>query len=180
MEGPKCTVQGNALVAVEDDLSSLEDKADLVWMDSDWYTAFWNLNSSTRLGVVVGSLFILIFQVNCTYLTYLTSAYTLGIVGQLKIVPQWIFAALIAPMGESFSFHLHISNVVGAMITMIAATVFAISNHNEREQSLFGSSRNDCCNTHSELLQTAEVMGNGDSETTKLLKQTGLPYTFTA
>lgn len=104
-----------------------------VFLDGDlvrenWCTAFGKLASSTQLGVSMGSLLILVFQVNCTYLTNLTSAYAVGLVGQLKIIPQWLTAALIAPPK---TFHLQAGNILGAIITMIAAAVFAIYNYHQ-------------------------------------------------
>lgn len=103
-----------------------EDAEGMVQVKDDWLTAFGKLSQFTKLGVMGGSFLILVFQVNCTFLTGLTSAYAVGLVGQLKIIPQWVTAALIAP---SASFHLYIGNVVGAIITMIAAAVFAVHNY---------------------------------------------------
>eukprot|EP00934_Nitzschia_sp_Nitz4_P008024 Nitzschia sp. Nitz4//scaffold217_size45653//35596//37428//NITZ4_007228-RA/size45653-augustus-gene-0.10-mRNA-1//-1//CDS//3329542249//8014//frame0 len=149
MEGPKTVVDNNSLVYVEDDFSSLknghheqlfnETHHVSFLIEDDWYSAFWKMSSSTQFGVLAGSLLILVFQVNCTYLTYLTSAYALGIVGQLKIIPQWIVAAFMFPSflnsdsSSSQPFQLHVANIVGAIITMVAAAVFAVSNHYSRQ-----------------------------------------------
>lgn len=113
MEGPK---------------TILQDDNTLIIAEEGWFTAFLDLPRFSRLGVILGSVLILVFQVNCTFLTHLTNAYAVGLVGQLKIIPQWVTAALIAP---TKSFHLHPGNVLGAFITMIAAGVFAFHNFHQ-------------------------------------------------
>lgn len=88
-----------------------------------WYHAFRSLSSSVKLDVLGGSLPTLIFQVNCTFLAHLTSAVAVGLVGQLKIIPQWIVAMIFSPNSQ---FHMTAPNIFGALLTMTSAVVFAI------------------------------------------------------
>jgi drug/metabolite transporter (DMT)-like permease len=61
-----------------------------------WWTAL--AAEPRQLGgqMVAGAAAILIFQVNMTWLAWLTSAVTCGVVGQFKIVPQWLFSRMYA------------------------------------------------------------------------------------
>ena len=91
-----------------------------------WWEAFYFLTSSTtKAGVIGGAMLIAIFQVNCTYLTYLTSAVSVGLVGQVKIIPQWIVAAIFATATSDFT--LQPRNIAGAFLIMISAAAFAMS-----------------------------------------------------
>ncbi|VEU39776.1 unnamed protein product [Pseudo-nitzschia multistriata] len=91
-----------------------------------WWTAFAGLAASTQLGVVCGAFLVSVFQVNCTFLTFLTSTVALGIVGQVKIIPQWIFAS-IAGVGVD-SRPTGFFSVLGAILVMSSAAGFAMSN----------------------------------------------------
>ena len=91
-----------------------------------WWVAFGELASSTRWGVLFGSILISAFQVNCTFLTYLTSAVALGLVGQVKIIPQWFVAAFTASRTSNFT--MHPMNLVGAFLIMVSASGFAVVN----------------------------------------------------
>mmetsp|Transcript_52010 Transcript_52010/g.62572 ORF Transcript_52010/g.62572 Transcript_52010/m.62572 type:complete len:472 (+) Transcript_52010:115-1530(+) len=86
-----------------------------------WQDAFAALPLSTKLGVIGGALLILVFQVNCTFLAFLTSAVDVGLVGQVKIIPQWITAALFF---DRTNLHITELNGIGAFITMTSAAVF--------------------------------------------------------
>lgn len=92
-----------------------------------WFGAFRRLAPSVRAGVLGGSVLILIFQVNCTYLTHLTSTVAVGLVAQLKIIPQWAVATM-------FSFTVHHFNptglnFIGAALTMVSAAVYAVNEY---------------------------------------------------
>eukprot|EP00913_Durusdinium_trenchii_P017486 g16432.t1 len=50
--------------------------------------------------MLLGAVFVLIFQVNLTWLAGLTSVATVGIIGGVKIIPQWIINALFQQDGE--------------------------------------------------------------------------------
>jgi hypothetical protein len=91
-----------------------------------WWVAFATLSQSTRWGVLGGALLIAVFQVNCTFLTFLTSAVALGLVGQVKIIPQWLLAAFSSSRSSNFQFH--IMNLLGAVLIMGSAATFAIFN----------------------------------------------------
>jgi hypothetical protein len=56
-----------------------------------WWVAFIELEQLTRFGVVGGAFLVSIFQMNCTFLT---SAVSLGLVGQVKIIPQRVVASI--------------------------------------------------------------------------------------
>ncbi|KAL3925282.1 MAG: hypothetical protein SGARI_005871, partial [Bacillariaceae sp.] len=91
-----------------------------------WWIAFAELAKTTRWGVIGGALLISVFQVNCTFLTFLTSAVSLGLVGQVKIIPQWLLAAFASSRTSNFQFHW--MNLVGAFLIMGSAAAFALSN----------------------------------------------------
>jgi hypothetical protein len=91
-----------------------------------WWIAFVELSKSTRWGVIGGALLISVFQVNCTFLTFLTSAVSLGLVGQVKIIPQWLLAAFSSSRNSNFQFHW--MNMLGALLIMGSAAAFALSN----------------------------------------------------
>jgi hypothetical protein len=91
-----------------------------------WWVAFYELSRSTRWGVLGGAVLISVFQVNCTFLTFLTSAVVLGLVGQVKIIPQWLLAAVSA--SRTSNFKMHSMNLVGACLIMASAAAFALSN----------------------------------------------------
>lgn len=91
-----------------------------------WLDAFHNLPPAVKWGVIGGSIPILIFQVNCTYLTHLTSSVAVGLVGQLKIIPQWIAATVFS---SNVQFHLTGMNTIGAILTMTSAAAFAVNEY---------------------------------------------------
>ena len=91
-----------------------------------WWVAFVGLPTSTQSGVICGAFFVSIFQVNCTFLTFLTSAVALGIVGQVKIIPQWIVASIFG-VGAS-SRPAGMISLMGAILIMSSAAGFALSN----------------------------------------------------
>lgn len=84
-----------------------------------WWTAFSRLGWSDHLALLGGSALVLIFQVNITWLTHLTSAVTVGLVGGVKIVPQWALALLV-------EHRLDVSplNILGALLMIAAGTLF--------------------------------------------------------
>jgi len=88
-----------------------------------WSHAFADLPLSTKLGVIGGALLILVFQVNCTFLAFLTSAVDVGLVGQVKIIPQWIAASLFF---DRSALHITELNGIGAFMTMTSAAVFVL------------------------------------------------------
>jgi hypothetical protein len=104
-----------------------------------WWTAFANLSISTKSGVLGGSVLISVFQANCTFLTCLTSAVTVGLVGQVKIIPQWILATVFSVMTNnnggggttSRLIVLHPTALFGAFLICGSAAVFAYDNYRE-------------------------------------------------
>jgi hypothetical protein len=91
-----------------------------------WWVAFIGLPTSTRSGVVCGAFLVSVFQVNCTFLTFLTSAVALGIVGQVKIIPQWVVASMFGVGANSRP--TGVISFLGAILIMSSAAGFALSN----------------------------------------------------
>jgi len=100
-----------------------------------WWVAFLELNKSTQLGVIGGAALIAVFQVNCTFLTFLSSTVTVGLVGQVKIIPQWILATITSSR-KTTGFEVHKINVLGAVCIMASAAVYAIYNYSKSQQQL--------------------------------------------
>eukprot|EP00529_Nitzschia_sp_RCC80_P015347 CAMPEP_0113490518 /NCGR_PEP_ID=MMETSP0014_2-20120614/27088_1 /TAXON_ID=2857 /ORGANISM="Nitzschia sp." /LENGTH=711 /DNA_ID=CAMNT_0000384293 /DNA_START=22 /DNA_END=2157 /DNA_ORIENTATION=- /assembly_acc=CAM_ASM_000159 len=126
-----------------------------------WWIAFGELASSTRWGVLFGSILISVFQVNCTFLTYLTSAVALGLVGQVKIIPQWFVAAFTASRTSNFT--MHPMNLVGAFLIMVSASGFAVVNWIGTMNSSCKNCECACdCDCSSNPMITAD--GDGDVE----------------
>ena len=88
-----------------------------------WWQAFLTLPWTTKVGVMGGSVLIAIFQVNCTMLTHLTSAVSVGLVGQGKIIPQWIIATIFAT--ATMKYKIQGYNLLGAFLIMTSAATFA-------------------------------------------------------
>jgi hypothetical protein len=101
-----------------------------------WWTAWAALPTSTKLGVLGGAVLIAVFQANCTFLTFLTNAVAVGLVGQVKIIPQWIVATIFATKTTSFS--PKPSALLGAFLICGSAAAFAVSNwrHWREEEAL--------------------------------------------
>jgi len=72
------------------------------------------------LGLLGGSLLVLVFQVNITWLTHLTSAVSVGLVGGVKIVPQWGLALLVEHRLDA-----SLVNLVGALLMIVAGALFS-------------------------------------------------------
>merc|ERR1719414_2637207 len=70
--------------------------------------------------MLVGSIFVLIFQVNITWLSGLTSATTVGIVGEAKVVPQWLLNA-------AFNFRVSLTplSMAGAALSLAGSAMYA-------------------------------------------------------
>lgn len=98
-----------------------------------WWVAFIELEQLTRLGVIGGAFLIAVFQVNCTFLTFLSSTVAVGLVGQVKIIPQWILATITA--SRTSDFKVKELNMIGAFLIMMSAAAFAIYNYIESSLS---------------------------------------------
>mmetsp|Transcript_624 Transcript_624/g.1058 ORF Transcript_624/g.1058 Transcript_624/m.1058 type:complete len:382 (-) Transcript_624:1134-2279(-) len=90
-----------------------------------WWDALGRLtdtgNGDIVAGVICGAFLVLIFQVNITFLSFLTNSISVGLVGEAKIVPQWAADAIISK---------HVSpaplNIVGAILVMLSAASYAL------------------------------------------------------
>ncbi|KAL3923796.1 MAG: hypothetical protein SGILL_001436 [Bacillariaceae sp.] len=100
------------------------------WKDDEdqiaWWTAWANLPPSTKWGVIGGAVLIAVFQANCTFLCFLTNAVTVGLVGQVKIIPQWVTATIFAT--KVTNFYVKPTALLGAFLICGSAAAFAFSN----------------------------------------------------
>jgi len=72
------------------------------------------------LAALGGGVFILIFQVNISWMSKMATAVTVGVVGSLKIFPQWLVAII-----ASHELDTDPLNVLGAIILLIASLIWA-------------------------------------------------------
>jgi hypothetical protein len=108
-----------------------------------WWTAFAALPNSTKWGVLGGAGLIAVFQADCTFLTFLTNAVTVGLCGQVKIIPQWITATIFATKISNFT--VKPTAILGAFLICGSAATFAYANWREwkEEEIAEGSSEED-------------------------------------
>uniref|UniRef100_A0A7S1RXV4 Sugar phosphate transporter domain-containing protein n=1 Tax=Alexandrium catenella TaxID=2925 RepID=A0A7S1RXV4_ALECA len=87
-----------------------------------WWSALHEYPAVSLGLLFVGGLFVLVFQVNITWLSGLTSATAVGIVGEVKVVPQWFINA-------AFSAKLDLSpfNIAGALFSLAGSVLYASS-----------------------------------------------------
>eukprot|EP00927_Polykrikos_kofoidii_P050339 TRINITY_DN44251_c0_g1_i1.p1 TRINITY_DN44251_c0_g1~~TRINITY_DN44251_c0_g1_i1.p1 ORF type:complete len:377 (-),score=49.96 TRINITY_DN44251_c0_g1_i1:109-1218(-) len=85
-----------------------------------WWTAFGQWDSFSIVMLLVGSLFVMAFQVNITWLTSMASAMAVGIVGEVKVVPQWLANALFL-----FKVDMGWMNLAGAVCSVAGSLVYA-------------------------------------------------------
>mmetsp|Transcript_32131 Transcript_32131/g.81519 ORF Transcript_32131/g.81519 Transcript_32131/m.81519 type:complete len:444 (+) Transcript_32131:128-1459(+) len=99
----------------------LEGRSSLL-QDGSWWEALGEEPTESVAAILFGGVFVLIFQVNLTWLAGLTSALTVGIIGGLKVVPQWFLNA---------AFHLKVNltplNLLGAGFILAASVLYAIT-----------------------------------------------------
>mmetsp|Transcript_13065 Transcript_13065/g.24937 ORF Transcript_13065/g.24937 Transcript_13065/m.24937 type:complete len:415 (+) Transcript_13065:755-1999(+) len=88
-------------------------------------------NPYVMLQLAPGSVLIMIFQVNLTWLSALTSATTVGVVGGVKVVPQWIISAM-------FSLHIDLNplSLAGATVVMVSAAIWTCARMREEKRSI--------------------------------------------
>jgi len=87
-----------------------------------WWVALSSYPTSALAFLLLGGVFVLIFQVNITWLSGLTSATAVGIVGEVKIVPQWIFNAMFDLKVDLTPF-----NLAGAACAILGSVLYASS-----------------------------------------------------
>lgn len=85
-----------------------------------WWVALADYPAQSLALLFLGGVFVLVFQVNITWLTGLTSATAVGIVGEVKVVPQWLMNAV-------FSLKVDLSpcNVAGALFSLGGSVLYA-------------------------------------------------------
>jgi hypothetical protein len=108
-----------ALCLENEGVQWLEGKKD----PKSWWIALDHYPLDSTVALFGGALFVLIFQVNITWLAGLTSAVAVGIVGEVKVVPQWIMNGLFNTSSVDFS----PQNIWGAVLSLAGSVVFAAS-----------------------------------------------------
>jgi len=88
-----------------------------------WWVAIQQQQHDGIAFLLLGGVFVLIFQVNITWLAGLTSAVTVGIVGGIKVVPQWLLNAAFLGLNVDLS----LLNIGGAMLVLTASCLYARS-----------------------------------------------------
>lgn len=85
-----------------------------------WWEALLDESPTGLQLMFLGCIFVLVFQVNLTWLAGLTSAATVGIIGGVKVIPQWSMNAL-------FQLKVDLSplNIGGAMLVLLGSTLYA-------------------------------------------------------
>lgn len=100
-----------------------------------WWTALATYPTEGLVLIGLGSVFVLVFQVNMTWLAQLTSAVAVGMVGSVKIIPQWLLNAI-------FSLHVNLTplNLTGATLVLFSCGLFAAAKglvkHGERRSHM--------------------------------------------
>lgn len=69
-----------------------------------------------------GGIFVLIFQVNITWLAKITSAVAVGIVGEVKVVPQYLINAIF-----NLKVDIQPENIVGSVLSIAGSVLYAIA-----------------------------------------------------
>jgi len=107
-----------ACILENDKMLAVEGKAG----HTAWWTALSQYPSESLLLLFGGGVFVLIFQVNITWLAGLTSATAVGIVGEVKVVPQWLINAL-------FNLKVDFSalNILGAVFSLLGSIMYALA-----------------------------------------------------
>lgn len=87
-----------------------------------WWIALSDYPFASLCLVLAGGFFVLIFQVNITWLAGLTSAVAVGIVGEVKVLPQWV-------LNELFNLKVDFSplNIAGAAFSLTGSILYAVS-----------------------------------------------------
>lgn len=85
-----------------------------------WWVALAAYPAHGTALILLGGVFILVFQVNITWLTRLTSAVTVGMVGGVKVVPQWILNSAFG-VGHAHSTPL---SAIGALLVLAASGLY--------------------------------------------------------
>lgn len=87
---------------------------------ASWWSALLAESPTGLLLMLLGCIFVLIFQVNLTWLAGLTSAATVGIIGGVKVIPQWTMNAV-------FQLKVDLSplNIFGALLVLLATSLYA-------------------------------------------------------
>lgn len=93
-----------------------------------WWDAVRHEEAASFFFMLLGGVWVLIFQVNITWLSGLTSAVSVGIVGGVKVVPQWLLNA--AFLGSRVDMSL--PNMAGTFLVLSASCLYACSISRER------------------------------------------------
>jgi len=85
-----------------------------------WWEALAAYPTQGTVLILIGGIFILVFQVNLTWLTRLTSAVTVGVVGGVKVVPQWLLNRALG-VGSA---HCTSLALVGALLVLASSGLY--------------------------------------------------------
>jgi len=102
-----------------------------------------------------GGFLILIFQVNVTWLCRLTSAVSVGIVGGVKVIPQWLIAVAL-----SQSIDLSLYNILGALILLGSSILWTKLKYGSIETNVKSMQLNSEQLQRSALLPSSETHSN--------------------
>mmetsp|Transcript_11073 Transcript_11073/g.24746 ORF Transcript_11073/g.24746 Transcript_11073/m.24746 type:complete len:412 (+) Transcript_11073:60-1295(+) len=87
-----------------------------------WWDALAEYPAEGRAVLLMGSTFVLIFQLNMTWLTQLTSATTVGVVSSMKVIPQWLLNSVCGQGLDAGGSALH---GAGALIVLLSCALYA-------------------------------------------------------
>lgn len=87
-----------------------------------WWNALLEESPKGLAFLFLGGVFVLIFQVNLTWLAGLTSATTVGIVSGVKVVPQWVVNALF-----NLKTNVAPASIGGAALMLAASGVYTMT-----------------------------------------------------
>eukprot|EP01063_Lacrimia_lanifica_P038300 TRINITY_DN8100_c0_g1_i1.p1 TRINITY_DN8100_c0_g1~~TRINITY_DN8100_c0_g1_i1.p1 ORF type:complete len:385 (+),score=96.32 TRINITY_DN8100_c0_g1_i1:67-1221(+) len=118
----KGTVTSFELTALKLMQSSAVAAVLATYLEAGCWQAFLDAKVEAQRGVVFGAVPIMLYQVNCTFFAFLTSAVGIGILGQVKIVPQWLLATFLQHAAPSSV------SMVAAGLTILSAALYAYSN----------------------------------------------------
>lgn len=87
-----------------------------------WWSAVGSYSAEGWMLMLVGTSFVLLFQVNITWLAGLTSATTVAMVGEVKVVPQWLTNAAL-----NLTFRPTTLVLSGDLCCLVGSLVFAFA-----------------------------------------------------
>mmetsp|Transcript_34609 Transcript_34609/g.79177 ORF Transcript_34609/g.79177 Transcript_34609/m.79177 type:complete len:398 (-) Transcript_34609:164-1357(-) len=87
-----------------------------------WWVALKHYPEMGYQLLLLDSISLLLFQVNLSWLTNLTSAVTVGIIAEIKVIPQWLINSTFG-----LPVTLTTANIIGSVIMLSASAIYAYS-----------------------------------------------------